>query len=377
MIDQLTDLLSDEQRSPLQENMLTIYLRNVSFWVIRWICPASIILIVVSYWFHFIEGREIVSYITWQVIVSFFLAWIALGVTYSSFVHHWPNLTSAIVFGGVAFFTGYLLVPLDDPSGGLQALIYFIPLYTIITPARLLKRILITGCCFLAVVGGFITGAWSPGILQTVTFLVACMAALSIIIGHTCFYKLNRENFFNQRRLEQQQQQIERLARYDQLTGLYERHIFEERLEEEFERAGRHDHPLTLLMIDIDRFKAVNDTYGHTAGDRVLETFGSILSNIDRNNLRRSDVSCRFGGEEFCVLLPESDSEDGEVVADRIRKTLSEQTFGDEPGETFQVTCSIGVAERSEAMDHHEALVRKADQNLYEAKESGRDRTVS
>lgn len=356
--------------------MLSIYLRDVSFWVIRWICPASIILIAVSYWFHFLEGHEILTYVIWQVTVSVLLAWITMGVIYSRFVQRWPNLISAIVFGSVAFFTGYLLVPIQDPSGGLQSLIYFIPLYTIITPARLGKRILVTGCCYLAVVGGYLTGSWTFGILQTVTFLVTCMAALSIIIGHTCFYKLNRRNFFNQRQLEVQQQKIEQMYRYDQLTGLYERHVFEERLEVEFERARRHGHNITLLMIDIDHFKDVNDTYGHSAGDRVLEEFGDLLSSLEWGDVRQSVVSCRFGGEEFCVLLPETDAENGKKVAERLRKTLAGRTFEASNGETFDVTCSIGITDLSEANTDYEELVRSADENLYEAKESGRNRTV-
>jgi diguanylate cyclase (GGDEF)-like protein len=184
---------------------------------------------------------------------------------------------------------------------------------------------------------------------------------------------MNRTNFFQSRELKKKKARIEELAMFDQLTGLYERHELDKRLKEEYDRARRQEESFSVQMIDLDNFKEINDTYGHDVGDEVLETMGTILEDVVENKLRSSDVAGRYGGEEFCIMLPTADQGGAVSVAERVREDLRDTRFDSDDGETFQVTCSIGVAELTPDVHDPEQLVRRADQALYEAKESGRD----
>jgi diguanylate cyclase (GGDEF)-like protein len=166
--------------------------------------------------------------------------------------------------------------------------------------------------------------------------------------------------------------QLAELAVTDALTGLYNRRYLYQQIEREFARAQRYKRPLACLMLDLDHFKAVNDTYGHQVGDRVLTLVGDVL----RASLRNTDMAARFGGEEFVILAPETPAEACLVVAERIRSRIAEQSAAAN-GEIPRVTVSIGVCttEHPQASVQDE-LVRLADEALYRAKESGRDRVV-
>jgi diguanylate cyclase (GGDEF)-like protein len=172
--------------------------------------------------------------------------------------------------------------------------------------------------------------------------------------------------------LERAKRELEQLAVTDQLTSLPNRRHLNIELEREFNRSKRYGHPLSVLMLDIDHFKKVNDNYGHQIGDRVLMLAGEVL----RQSVRNTDICGRFGGEEFMVLAPETGYETVEVVAERIRQNLKDRTSA-AGGEIPPVTISIGVA----TTEHPETatadgLVRLADQALYRAKHQGRDRVV-
>jgi diguanylate cyclase (GGDEF)-like protein len=156
----------------------------------------------------------------------------------------------------------------------------------------------------------------------------------------------------------------------DSLTGLYNRGYVVEKLESEINRSIRHGSPMSLLMLDIDHFKRINDTYGHAAGDQVLQAVGRLL----RDSCRVYDVPGRFGGEEFCILLPETQLGNTTTVAERIRGRLeaTQLPCGDAMA---VVTASIGVAglETAEALSPS-ALIERADRALYSAKNRGRNR---
>lgn len=166
------------------------------------------------------------------------------------------------------------------------------------------------------------------------------------------------------------QRELERLARIDTLTGLFNRQYLMTRLAAEVARAARYPHPLCLMIIDLDHFKAVNDTYGHLAGDQVLTAAASVLA----GSLRATDFTGRYGGEEFCVVLPETSADEAALVAERIRATLANTPVTLQGGASVRVTCSIGLAE-AQAPDI-DALVACADAALYEAKRRGRNRVV-
>ena len=163
-----------------------------------------------------------------------------------------------------------------------------------------------------------------------------------------------------------------RLATVDPLTGVYNRRKLFELAEREFARADRYPSPLSVLMLDIDDFKAVNDTYGHAAGDRLLEE----VADICRNSLRETDILGRYGGEEFAVVLPSTERRDvATVVAERLRKAIGAASV-DVGEESLSATVSIGVAERRESDEDVHVLFERADEALYEAKAGGKDQVA-
>ncbi len=164
---------------------------------------------------------------------------------------------------------------------------------------------------------------------------------------------------------------LERLAAVDPLTDAYNRRFGLGRLREEFSRAVRAENPLAVLMLDLDHFKAVNDTYGHLVGDRVLRAVAQACRRV----LREGDVLIRYGGEEFLVLLPGAGVEDLGQVGERIRRAVGETSVAD-GDQRISVSVSIGGATYGGSSDSPDALVALADRALYEAKDAGRDRLV-
>jgi diguanylate cyclase (GGDEF)-like protein len=162
---------------------------------------------------------------------------------------------------------------------------------------------------------------------------------------------------------------FERHATTDALTGLSNRHTMEELFEREIKRCEKDDHPISLIMIDIDNFKVFNDHFGHVAGDRALSAVAAIL----KHQFRPRDVLVRFGGDEFAILLPEVAEELGVTIADRVRQTVCGDT-GDGSDSLIQIPIkiSMGVAEHKKG-DSLSSLIRAADAALYRAKHAGRN----
>jgi diguanylate cyclase (GGDEF)-like protein len=166
-------------------------------------------------------------------------------------------------------------------------------------------------------------------------------------------------------------EETRQLAITDPLTGLANHRQFYDQLEREFRRAQRYERPLTLLMLDLDRFKAFNDRYGHLAGDHALRETADVL----RQNARSVDLLARYGGEEFAIILPETDLPRAASHAERIRSAVASHVFLiKETGLEHQVTVSIGVAALTPTAEKLEDLVHDADQALYRAKSAGRNR---
>lgn len=165
---------------------------------------------------------------------------------------------------------------------------------------------------------------------------------------------------------------LERLASSDSLTELDNRRCFFDKAAAEVERARRYGHPLSLQMLDIDHFKAINDRFGHVAGDKVLKALADVL----RANLRHSDVAARLGGEEFAVLLPETTIDDAFVHAERIRKSVAALSII-HALDHMAVTVSIGIAGIGAGDSSIEPVLMRADNSLYQAKEEGRNRVCA
>ncbi len=185
-------------------------------------------------------------------------------------------------------------------------------------------------------------------VLQTVA------SELVVAVENSRLYKLTR-----------------RLAITDELTDLYNYRYLQQRLDDEVGRAKRYGKQLSLLMLDVDDFKAVNDTHGHLAGDAVLAELATVMKSV----VREVDVVARYGGEEFSVMLPETDASGAFIVAEKIREAVSMHRFPDEDGERrVHVTVSIGLANMPVHAEDKESLLRAADDALYQAKNTGKDR---
>lgn len=159
----------------------------------------------------------------------------------------------------------------------------------------------------------------------------------------------------------------------DDLTGIYNRRHFQQVLQMEWKRASRFRRPLSLLMIDIDYFKNFNDTFGHPQGDKVLKLIAGLIV----KNIREVDTVARFGGEEFIVLLPDTDKEGALVVAEKVRRLVEIEPFNEGAKFTLPLTISVGVATYLEDAREMDDLIDHADVALYEAKDAGRNKVVA
>lgn len=169
---------------------------------------------------------------------------------------------------------------------------------------------------------------------------------------------------------EKQRHLLTELAMRDGLTQLFNHRTFYALLEKEVARTQRYEIPLSVLMLDIDRFKHVNDSYGHVAGDRILAELGQVIS----QQVRQLDSVCRYGGEEITVILPETGAEEAMQMAERIRCAIEQHRFDIGHGRNTGITVSLGVASLAAQQTTAEKLVAMADQALYAAKEGGRNR---
>lgn len=238
-------------------------------------------------------------------------------------------------------------------------------------------------------------------LLQLETELLIPMKNQEKLVGFLCFgRKLNLDRYTNTEvefltnvaqvaAIAAQNIQLFEMATMDRMTNLYVHHYFQNRLVEEIARSVRHGFHLALIMFDIDKFKAINDTWGHPAGDEVIKTIAEMI----RENARKIDLPARYGGEEFAVILPGSDCNDAWHMAERIRKQIEEHPFQiNIDGETIRLTISAGISEvRPEELPKDDGLiegniedtppelllknrlVQEADSALYHSKRNGRN----
>jgi len=189
-----------------------------------------------------------------------------------------------------------------------------------------------------------------------------------ILIGTRLYFKFVYQDAVDQN----YQQNLFRAANIDGLTQLYNKKYFVDALSKEFSFSRRNRQPLGLMMIDIDHFKKINDTLGHMAGDLVLKSLGSFFT----KNLRLENIACRYGGEEFAIILRNVNSDLALMIGERLRKQVEAEKILFR-GKEIRITISLGIATLDGSnFETQEDLIQKADENLYAAKEGGRNRTV-
>jgi diguanylate cyclase (GGDEF)-like protein len=190
-------------------------------------------------------------------------------------------------------------------------------------------------------------------------------------VGHICIIIYDVTDIASNRKaLERANSELEKLSRTDRLTELNNRGFWEECLAREFNRYLRYHTPCALVMFDIDHFKRVNDTYGHQAGDEVIRTVSKIL----RDNLRPTDIAGRYGGEEFGVILSNTDSEHAQIFCERVRQEIEKLTVNHE-GQDIRFTISLGISEAVPELRSYKVWLERTDQALYYCKEHGRNQS--
>lgn len=213
---------------------------------------------------------------------------------------------------------------------------------------------------------------WVNGTYPTISILMLLYSLYMVFMarrGNAEYWNALKNEFL----LEQKTKILEHHSRVDGLTGLFNRRHFDAVLQYEWKRAQRSQAAVTLLIGDIDHFKAVNDRFGHPAGDAYLKLTADILSRVFQ---RETDIVARYGGEEFVVLMPGGDLQTAGLLAEKVRRRLAAAIL-DFEGQTIQTTLSIGLASRIPKPEEDFAIMlAAADKALYQAKQSGRDRVM-
>jgi diguanylate cyclase len=188
-------------------------------------------------------------------------------------------------------------------------------------------------------------------------------------VSHLCLLVYDvTDNAVHKKSLEKANEELAILSQTDSLTKLFNRGHWESCLQSEYKRWTRSQHPSSLVILDIDHFKKVNDTYGHVVGDEVIRH----LSNLIRNHVRETDISGRYGGEEFVVLLADTPLKNAYVFAERLRKAVEASVIKYNDIE-LKYTISLGIAEIEQTIKSYEAWIECADAALYHSKDSGRN----
>lgn len=173
-------------------------------------------------------------------------------------------------------------------------------------------------------------------------------------------------------RIVEQAQKLQFLASHDELTELWNRRMVMHHLEMEWQRTLRDGLPMSIMMMDIDHFKSINDNYGHLVGDAALKHFADIIRKV----LRPYDIVGRYGGEEFLTILPETDREQAKQVAERVRSSLEQSPLVIDQNHKMTMTVSIGIAQSDQTTKNIKCILGKGDEAMYQAKTSGRNKVV-
>jgi diguanylate cyclase (GGDEF)-like protein len=223
----------------------------------------------------------------------------------------------------------------------------------------LLEVMLIASCYLYMAYLKYSTGVFAA---ETFTMLMAKFSPFLLVAYVTSMLS---SDILNAKR------RITLLSRTDDLTGLLNMRAFNDLLEKEIARVTRYAQPLTVIMVDVDSLKGINDRYGHTAGSRLIRTIGQSIS----ESVRNTDVVARYGGDEFVIMTTHTGTDEAHMVAERIRAAIHNTSF-DMKGNRISTTVSVGIASFPECVNEAVEVLDKADIALYKSKQTGRDRVT-
>lgn len=292
---------------------------------------------------------------TYKGLAVIFVGIVGLQTFWFEFIQ--PDIAFRSIANSIAFALGYaacahaLLIRIDPP---LRTAFWFTGLSFAALSAALLIRGIVISQFHLENYSLYSNTPLNPGL-----FLLACIIQLCVTFGFLLMlnYRLLME--------------IQKIASLDILTGAFNRRRIEEEAERLKARSKRTGDTLAVMMIDVDQFKSINDSYGHPIGDEVLRR----LTEIAHASIRADDYFARYGGEEFCILLPSTSAIEAYGLAERLRITYESTTMRI-AGKAIKSTISVGVADSSQVGLEFEALIGAADQALYRAKQEGRNKVV-
>ncbi|MDN3518818.1 GGDEF domain-containing protein [Aquisalimonas lutea] len=292
-----------------------------------------------------------------ELLIGMFSAWLLYWIARNRLTQRWIMLYLVLFFG-----TMMIAISTPDGTPTIFVWVFLIPLISHLLLGR--RHGLLISVLFLSLSAAiyFQRAGDDSELMSTIAIANVVLCAL-VIMALSYAYESARE---------QTEQRLHRLATTDALTGLPNRSALEPALERKHAEARREGASYALLSMDLDHFKAINDQQGHNAGDRALQVFADLL----RQRLRASDLPCRWGGEEFQVLLSGTGREGALHIAETIRAAAAATDVTTDDGITFRVTVSIGVAVYPEDADDPATLLVMADRRLYYAKETGRNRVI-
>lgn len=362
------------ERSNFQQKLFEAFVRKRSVSLFQGILLVLIFFLLLTWPIDYIylDSHRLIRYYSLiRAIFIPFLFLLLLGLEFIARFQRYLFMSMSFVLLSSLLLFGVLFGSLTGVRRPLFYLVIPLPIITVFFEVKFIQRCILTYLIPLVYGCGFLIFYRDYPYLNMLVNLSGSEAVISIMLGHIV-YHINRNRFFQDRSLRLQKQQIHQLAERDLMTGLLLRRSFNLRAHEEFFRAQTADSTFSVLMVDLDNFKEINDTFGHLVGDNVLKTVGSII----QEKIRQSDVAGRYGGEEFCLILPETSSRGGFVLAERLRKDLRDRVFEGPDEETFSITCSIGISEYRSGIMSPEQLIMEADRAMYRAKTRGRDNTV-
>ncbi len=281
----------------------------------------------------------------------------------------------AMVLGSATFLADVLLIIIVfEALSRVTSRFFFLRAYLALTGVLALDTALFVTGCFIErpeylkmLVSGLV------GKSVTSLFFAAVLAIFLHFFDGSDLASGHREgeikDLFGVLTYRQKFEALRRRLMRDPLTGIFNRRFFDEFLPGELERSGKLGVPTSLLMIDVDHFKQVNDQHGHQQGDRVLARIAQILTDCSRS----SDAPCRFGGEEFAVVMPDADNHAARRLAQRVQQRLCDQLGPGQPGTGDGITATIGIATFPHGAKTPDELVELADRRLYAGKKAGRD----